>query len=70
VKKQYLVTANITISLHCVVEADSFSAAKDLAMNMELPSFCHQCSGGDATEQWCNSGEYDGEPVIVDVSES
>jgi hypothetical protein len=59
---RYMVTAAVTISVHTEVDAKSPAAAKRLALERGLVDLCHQCAGGDASEEWVTSGELDGEP--------
>lgn len=60
--KTYNVTAEVTISVHTTVTANSKDEAADVAAQRPLISLCHQCGGGQPYEEWCTSGELDGDP--------
>jgi hypothetical protein len=65
------VVAEVTISIHTYVEAESGEEAMDVAEGRPMHSLCYQC-GGDSTvdEEWCTSGELDGSPVKMRVAEA
>lgn len=65
---KYLVTAEVVISMHTVVEAKNEKEAREEAESRALMGLCHQCSSADGDhEEWVSSGEFDGEPKIVSV---
>lgn len=62
--KKYRIQALVTISVHTEVEAKSGKEAGEIALaDRSMISLCHQCGGGDPTQEWCTSGELDGEPM-------
>lgn len=65
---KYIVTGMITISIYTKVEADSEEEARKKAMENGVIGLCHQCSAGHPSEEWCTSGELDGEPEIIHVA--
>lgn len=60
---KYRVTGHVTISVSVVVEAESPSAARQLARHAPMMTFCHQCAVGE-DGAWSTSGELDGEVTI------
>jgi hypothetical protein len=69
---KYYVNGVVTISVGCVVEADSAAQAKELAEETGLMNFCHQCSGGaneERMDEWRTSGELDGTVVVLGAEE-
>ena len=64
---KYLVSGHITISVYTEVEASSVAMAKGKAAERGMLSLCHQCAGGEPSEEWVTSGELDGEPGITGV---
>lgn len=59
---RYIVTGEITISVHTEVEAPNKSQALLRATDLPMMTLCHQCSSEMARDQWITSGELDGEP--------
>lgn len=69
--KRYIVTAEVTISMHTIVEAESDEEARSIAEGRSNKHLCHQCAGDDnASEEWCTSGELDGSPERLRVEEA
>lgn len=69
-KKRWLVTGEVTISVHTIVEAETEVEAKLLADNRMMPSLCHHCGNDDGnTEEWRTSGELDGAPNGLSAEE-
>jgi hypothetical protein len=68
---KYEVSALVTISIHCVVEAESREQALEEAEAADMMSFCHQCASGgdDRMNEWRTSGELDGTPHEMKVEE-
>lgn len=70
---KYQVGATVTISIHCVVEADSEAEAKEKAECADMMTLCHQCASGAGgrhglkLDEWHTSGEFDGDAKIRDV---
>lgn len=58
---RYRFSAEGTISLSLVVEAESLKTAKQLAGDAAMQGLCHQCAEGCGGE-WSTSGELDCEP--------
>ncbi len=69
--KHYRVTAEVTISVTCIVEARNEKHARKLAKNATPRGMCHSCSRESDPEdpEWV-ADELDGEPKIVSVEES
>lgn len=69
---KFIVTGEITISVHVEVEAKSVAAARKAAVDMPMMTLCHQCASGaeDYPEEWRTSGEFDGEPTNIRVERS
>jgi hypothetical protein len=67
--KTFLVTADVTISVHTVVKAPSRKAAIEIARERGMQSLCNQCAIGTALDEWTTSGELDGEPKNLDATE-
>ncbi len=67
--KEFVVVANVTISVHTRIRARSAAAAIEEASGRGMPTLCHQCAGGNPDEDWCTSGELDGEPVKLRIEE-
>lgn len=69
--KRWMVTAEVTISMHTMVEARTENEAREKAAESGMMHLCHQCAAGadrrDAWNEWRTSGEFDGEPNIVAV---
>lgn len=63
-KRKYLVEAEVTISLHTVVEASSAAEAKRIAVDRALPRIDWPGRSDESTsaEEWDHSGEIDGIP--------
>ncbi len=68
--KRYRVTAEVTISVTCLVEARSKKHARELAANADTQGLCHSCSAENDPEspEW-RASELDGEPKILSVEE-
>lgn len=67
---KYIVTGQVTISMHTVVEAESEEEAKDIASERGPCSLiAPEQMGCSEDEVWFHSGEIDGiiEPFEVDV---
>ena len=62
-KKKYLVSGYLTISVFKVIEADSPEDAKAKAEDLACPSLCHQCDGAGENDKssWTLNG-FDGPP--------
>jgi hypothetical protein len=67
--KRYRLSAQVTISVSTVVDAESPEAAIEEAENRSMVSLCHQCAGGEEEVEWITSGELDGEPQRVEATE-
>ena len=69
--KKYLVCGEVTISVHCEVEANSKEEALELARDLPMMSLCHHCASGSEKyeDEWRTSGELDGEPQNLWVEE-
>lgn len=65
-KHKYMVTGEITISVHIDVEADSEEAARNIAKKSGNMSLCGACSYGEEGA-WSTSGELDGEVSITGI---
>lgn len=65
--KRYRVISEVTISMSVVVEARDEIHARELASEAPMMSLCHQCAHGE-DDCWSTSGEFDGEPIIVEVN--
>jgi hypothetical protein len=63
--KQYLVSAEVTISVYTRVVASTKREARKIASELPLPEIYERPSG----VEWRTSGELDGEPMIVSVEE-
>lgn len=63
-KKKYIVSGEITISVHVEVEATSKKGAVDAALGAPMMSLCYQCARGSEEDEpeWRTSGEHDGVP--------
>ena len=62
--KKWMVQAEVTISMHTVVEAFSEKEAVEEAMSRGVIGLCHQCSRSESEgSEWVTSGELDGEPM-------
>jgi hypothetical protein len=68
-RRDYNVVAQVTISVHTVVEAGSIEEAIELAQERSVIQLCHQCASGDEMSEWVTSGELDGEPTDLRVEE-
>lgn len=66
-ERNFTVSATVTISIHCHVKAQTKAAAKRKALDLPLPSLCHQCGSNSGVEEWSLSGELDGELQNVEV---
>lgn len=66
---EFVVVAEMTISLHTRVEAENAEAALEDAGGRRTPRLCHQCAGGDPRLDWVTSGELDGEPAKLRIEE-
>lgn len=60
--KIYRIVAEVTISVHTDVEAETAEAATEQASERRVIRLCHQCAAGDPSSHWVTSGELDGEP--------
>lgn len=62
--RKYLVEAQVTISLHTIVEASSAAEAKKIAADRDLPriDWPGRSDEHTATTEWDHSGEVDGTP--------
>ena len=68
--RRFSISANITITVFTEVDATSEKEARELALDRSVQTLCHQCSGGDASQEWSLTGDLDGEvddEHIVDV---
>lgn len=65
---RYRVTAQVTISLHADIEADSAAEAQVMADELEMPTIHQDYSQPDG--EWATSGELDGEACNIGVEES
>lgn len=65
--RRYIVTGEVTISVHTEVEARSAKEARELADEHGVMSLCHSCSAESCDEQWVTSGELDGAVKIRDA---
>lgn len=69
----YRVSSLVTISMYTDVVAESKSEAIEIASSRGLQGLCHQCSSGNnalENEEWVTSGELDGEPFDLEVTEN
>jgi hypothetical protein len=68
--KRYRLTAEITISVTCFVEARSVKHAREIAEAAEKQTLCHSCSSENDPEcpEW-RASELDGDPKIIEVQE-
>lgn len=68
--KTYLISGTVTISVHTEVEAGSPREAREIA---ESRGFCPlgipEQHGSSPEEDWCHSGEIDGEVENINVEE-
>lgn len=68
---RFQVNAQMTISVHTIVEAKDAKEAKRLAEERTVQGLCHQCAGStrfkENEEEWRTSGELDGEPTELEV---
>lgn len=61
---KFIVTGEVTISVHTVVEAKNEKEARVIATGRVVQGLCHQCADSrSADEEWRTSGELDGEPT-------
>ena len=69
-KKQFMVSGEVTIAVHTIVEAEDATQARERAMTRGIKSLCWRCdsSHGD-DEEWCPGGGLDGEVTITHVDE-
>jgi hypothetical protein len=68
--KRYAVTAQVTISIHTYVKAETPEEAYNIAEARPMVGLCYQCGGdGSVNEEWCTSGELDGSPDKMRVEE-
>lgn len=65
----YLVSGEMTISVHTLVQANSENEAIEAAGDHPVVGLCHQCASGNPQEEWCTSGELDGEPLKLTAEE-
>jgi hypothetical protein len=66
--KEYTVSAQMTISVYTIVQAENEQEAKKLAQDRPNGSPCHQAFG-DGTEVWI-ADDLDGVPVNITVEEN
>jgi hypothetical protein len=66
--RKFIVTAEVTISMHVEVMAKSKAEAKRLAGDAPMIGLCHQCSGSEPGS-WSTSGELDGMPRKLRIEE-
>lgn len=68
--RRYRVTAEVTISVTCIVEASSKKHAREIAEAADKQTLCHSCSSENDPEcpEW-RADELDGEPNILEVEE-
>jgi hypothetical protein len=66
---KYRVIGHVTISVSVVVEAESKAAARKIARDAGMQSFCHSCASGE-DDAWSTSGELDGQVTIQGVEEA
>lgn len=67
---KYLVMAEMTISVHTEVEADTLEEAIEIAQGRPVMGLCHQCAASAGSshadlEEWRTNGELDGEPARI-----
>lgn len=62
---KYTLRAEVTISLHATVEAETEAEALELADSLPLCTIFE--SGSDPTVEWCTSGELDGTPQNIEI---
>lgn len=62
-------SAEVTISLHAEIEAESEEEAREIVEAYEMPTLCYQCAGEQDEGHWSNTGEYDGEALNIRVEE-
>lgn len=60
--RRFRVVAEVTISVHTDVEAETEEQAKELAGQRGMMHLCWSCSSESASDQWVTSGELDGDP--------
>lgn len=67
---KFVVSAEVTVSLHKEIEADSREEAIEKAQELGIPGLCHFCenAGLDADDEWELNG-LDGEPDNLRVDE-
>jgi hypothetical protein len=63
--RDYVVTAEVTISISTVVHAPSPERAKEIAEDRPMLVLCNQCAGGDERSEWVTSGALDGDPKLL-----
>ena len=63
---KFALVADVTISVHTVVEADTLEEAKSIA---EARSLARVKDDSDADAVWSTSGELDGTPENIRVEE-
>lgn len=72
--RRWRVVAEVTISVHTDVEAETEEQAREIAAERSVMRLCWSCSSKDGTEQWVTSGELDGDPgapvEIIELDES
>ncbi len=59
--RKFMVTSEITISMHTEVMATSPAKAIADARGRGMIHLCHQCAEGEPQKEWVTSGELDGE---------
>lgn len=64
---KWLVSGVITISVHTEVEAETQSAAEEIALAQPVMSLCHQCATGTPKDEWVTSGELDGDIEVIEI---
>lgn len=67
--KEYTVSAQMTISVYTIVQAENEQEAKKLAQDRSNGSPCHNAFGGDGSEFWITD-DLDGVPVNITVEEN
>jgi hypothetical protein len=68
---KYTVYGYLTMSVYATVEAESEAEARKKAQDLDPPSLCHQCDGGEEEGCWGANG-FDDPPddCVGDVEEA
>jgi hypothetical protein len=67
--KRWRVGAEVTISLHTDVEAETIEEARAIAESRSIVGLCNRCSTGSPRHEWVASCGFDGEPVRLAAAE-